>query len=127
MKVRVLRELGTHPENGYPVQIVEGPFGQVLQHGVWTNHAPFPRWVHIRGLKNVEPETLSFDQAIAILNLPRRLGPHPNDGLEVSAGIGNCGPYVQHGTRKKTFRQHFDVLTITLEEAVAYLRIRGTP
>jgi DNA topoisomerase-1 len=127
MQIRVLRELGTHPESGRPIQIVAGPFGKVLQLGEWTDHAPFPRWVQIHGLKNVEPESLSFERAVAILNLPRRLGPHPGDGFEVSAGIGNCGPYVQHGTRKKTFRQHFDVLTISLEEAVAYLKIRGTP
>jgi DNA topoisomerase-1 len=127
MNIRVFRELGTDPDSGRPIQIVEGPFGKVLQLGEWTDHAPFPRWVHICGLKNVEPETLSFDKAIEILNLPRRLGQHPDDGLDVSAAIGNHGPYVQHGTRKKTFRQHFDVLTISLEEAVAYLKIRGTP
>jgi DNA topoisomerase I len=119
--------IGAHPDTRLPIQVVQHPFGRFLQLGEWTGEKPFPILLPLRFLKQVDPESIGLETAVALFNLPRRLGIHPADGLEVSAGVGMFGAYVQHGSRRKTFREHFDVLTITIEEAVAYLKIRGTP
>ena len=39
---------------------------------------------------------MDLDKAIRLLRLPREVGPHPDDGGMILAGIGRYGPYVQH-------------------------------
>ena len=40
---------------------------------------------------------IDLERALALLALPRLIGPHPEDGEPVEAGIGRFGPFVKHG------------------------------
>ena len=53
----------------------------------------------------------------ALLSLPRELGPHPEDGEQILAGVGRFGPYVRHGSKYKTIPADESVLDIGMNRA----------
>lgn len=108
--------LGMHPEEGVPIFLMSGPFGPYLQLGEVVEDGPKPKRVSIP--KNISPSDVDFDIAMKLLELPRRLGHHPDDNKVVNAGVGRFGPYVQHAGRYKSLGKDDDILTITLERAV---------
>jgi len=58
---------------------------------------------------------------VALLRLPRTLGVDPADGVEVTAQNGRYGPYVKKGTDSRSLTTEEQMLTVTLDEAVALL------
>jgi DNA topoisomerase-1 len=111
------RLLGTDPATGQPVSVRLGPYGPFVQLGEKTETSK-PRYARIP--PGFSLETLTLEQALALLALPRTLGTDP-EGVEMTAGIGRFGPYIRRGDRYVTLREH-DPLHITLEEALAVLR-----
>jgi DNA topoisomerase-1 len=120
LKKRGPLSLGMHPEQGVPIYILSGPFGPYLQLGDVVEDGPKPKRVSIP--KNTDPNDLDFDTAIQLLELPRRVGHHPEDNKVINAGIGRFGPYVQHAGRYKSLGKDDNVLTITLDRAVELLK-----
>ncbi len=108
--------LGMHPELGVPIFVMSGPFGPYLQLGEVVEDGPKPKRVSIP--KNISPTDVDFDLAMKLLELPKRLGLHPEDGKVVNAGIGRFGPYVQHAGRYKSLGKDDDILTVDLDRAV---------
>jgi len=133
------QSLGMHPEEGLPVYLKTGPFGPYVQLGDnETEGKPKPKRVSIP--KNLDPENLSLDEAIALLGLPKRLGHHPETGKVVNTGIGRFGPYVVHDKKYASFdrKTHtfefagkvYNVLSVDLSVAVEMLtraRSRSAP
>jgi DNA topoisomerase-1 len=111
------RSLGMDPVSGQPISVRLGPFGPFVQLGEKTDTAK-PRYARIP--PGFSLETLTLEQALSLLALPRALG-MDNEGGSISAGIGRFGPYVRRGDRYVTLREH-DPLRITLDEALAVLR-----
>ncbi len=56
-----------------------------------------------------------------LLYLPRQIGPHPEDGELVEAGIGRFGPYVKHGSIYANIPDVDEVFTIGMNRAVEVL------
>ena len=121
------RSVGVHPDEGVPMYAMIGPFGPYLQLGEVVEGGPKPKRVSLP--KGTDPQTVSFEQAVELLKLPRTIGAHPETGNPVTGGIGRFGPYVFHeGTGFKSLPKGVDVLTIDLATAVELLkqkRIRG--
>jgi DNA topoisomerase I len=118
------KSLGAHPESGLQIFVMNGPFGPYLQLGETNSDGPKPKRVSVP--KNMNPDTVEFDTAVALLALPRQLGKHPEDGKVVNAGVGRFGPYVQHAGRYKSLAKDDDVLTITMDRAVELIKeIKG--
>lgn len=112
--------LGTHPENDQPMLLKRGPYGPYLQLGDGSD-AGRPKRVSLP--PGVTPEAVDADLARRLLDLPRRLGAHPETGEPVEAHIGRFGPYVRH---QRTFASipkaaDYDLLDVTLEQALALL------
>lgn len=114
------QSIGTDPETGLPIFILIGPFGPYLQLGEVQEGEKKPKRVSIP--KNYDPASLTFDQAQALLGLPRHLGKHPETGKVVNAGIGRFGPYVVSDGKYKSLGKDHDVLTVDLETAVELLK-----
>lgn len=122
--------LGMHPEEGLPVYVKSGPFGPYVQLGDQIEgEEKKPKRVGIP--KNMEPSSLTLDQALQLLSLPRRLGHHPVTNKVVNAGVGRFGPYVVHDGVYKSFGKQgtaevgdktYDVLTVDLDAAVEMLK-----
>jgi DNA topoisomerase I len=66
-------------------------------------------------------EEMDLDRALMLLNLPREIGPHPEDGEMVEAGIGRFGPYVKHGRVYANLPEVDEVFTIGMNRAVEVL------
>ena len=67
------------------------------------------------------PSEVDLDRGLALLALPRELGPHPEDGEMITAGIGRFGPYLKHGPVYKSLAKDDDVLSIGLNRAISLL------
>ncbi|HEY2111487.1 MAG TPA: topoisomerase C-terminal repeat-containing protein, partial [Dongiaceae bacterium] len=71
--------------------------------------------------QGMAPSEVDLDRGLALLALPRELGPHPETGEMITAGIGRFGPYLKHGPVYKSLAKNDDVLSIGLNRAVSLL------
>ena len=115
--------LGEDPETGQMVYLLFGQYGPYLQLGQVSEETPKPKRASLP--KGAKPETLTLEDALGLLRLPRHLGDHP-DGGKVQAGLGRFGPYVVHdkGKGEKDYRSlkaEDDVLAIGLSRALELL------
>ena len=115
-----MRELGQHPDSGESVTVKRGPYGLYVQLGetstdkkIKTRRTSLP--------KGVEGDTISLDQALGLLSLPRLVGLHPESGDPIEAGLGRFGPYVKMGPIFGSLDRDDDVLTVGLNRAVDVL------
>ena len=115
-----MRSLGTHPETGEEITLRRGPWGLYVQQGEGeADKKAKPRRVTLpRGL---EGESLTLEQAVGLLSLPRCIGRHPESGAEIEAGLGRFGPYVRMGAIYASLDRDDDVLAIGLNRAVDVL------
>jgi DNA topoisomerase-1 len=65
--------------------------------------------------------TLTLDEALQLLRLPRSVGAHPEDGQGIVAANGRYGPYVKWGDETRSLDTEEQLLTVTLEDAVKVL------
>ena len=110
--------LGKHQPSGLPMFLKRGPYGPYLQLGDGTGEERPKRTSLPPG---VEPEAVDAGLAQALLDLPRRLGVHPESGEEVEANIGRFGPYVRHQRIFASIPKDQSVLTIDLASGLALL------
>jgi DNA topoisomerase-1 len=64
---------------------------------------------------------MDIDKALRLLSLPRDVGPHPEDGAMIQAGIGRYGPYVLHAGTYANLESAEEVFEVGLNRAVAVL------
>jgi DNA topoisomerase-1 len=113
------KELGTDPDTGKLIQLLQGPFGPYVQLGEMEGDKK-PKRVSVP--KNVALEQVDLGIALKLLALPRELGAHPEDAKKVVAAIGRFGPYVSHDGQFKSIPRDESVFDINLERAVALLK-----
>ena len=101
------------------ISLKNGRFGPYVQRGEATEEVPKPPRASIP--KGWDPATLDLERAVALLSLPRPVGPHPEDGELVEAGIGRYGPYVKHGSKYANLPDADEVFTIGMNRAVEVL------
>jgi DNA topoisomerase-1 len=110
------RDLGAHPETGHPVAVKAGRYGPYVTTVVPEDSKDAPRTASL--FKTMSPETVTLEQALQLLTLPRVVGVAP-DGEEVQALNGRYGPYVKKGTDSRSLESEEALFTITLDEALA--------
>jgi DNA topoisomerase-1 len=84
--------LGT--DDGDEIRVFKGRFGPYVQRGDVTEDVKKPPRQSVP--KDWVPEDLTLEQGVMLLQLPRLIGPHPEDGVNVWANIGRYGPYIKH-------------------------------
>ena len=106
--------------DGYPVFAKNGRYGPYVQWGSPDNLPPGLEKPKMASLfKTMVFERLTIDEAEALLQLPRTLGVDPADDVPILANNGRYGPYVQKGKDFRNIANEDQLLTITLDEAVA--------
>ena len=111
--------LGTDPATGRVLVAKAGRFGPyVTEQLPPTEDAPGgstakPRTASL--LKSMALDTVTLDDAIRLLTLPRTLG--ELDGEPVTAQNGRYGPYVKKGTDSRSLESEDQLFTLTLAEA----------
>ncbi len=113
------QELGTDPETGLEVSLRKGPYGHYVQLGEAEGDGKKktkPRRASL--LKGTDPTTIDLNKALALLSLPREVGPHPGTGEIITAGLGRYGPYLKMGATYVSLKDGDDVLDVGLNRAV---------
>jgi len=112
------RELGIHPDTELVVSVKAGRFGPYVQMGVFDEATGLkPATASL--FKTMEPATITLDDAVMLLSLPRILGSDPSDGEEITAQNGRYGPYLKKGTDSRTIESEDQLFSLSLEDAVA--------
>ncbi|HEY5608836.1 MAG TPA: type I DNA topoisomerase [Alphaproteobacteria bacterium] len=112
------RELGTDPKTGLLVTLRKGPYGFYVQLGEAVGKEK-PKRASL--LKGMDPGSITLEQALGLLSLPREIGLHPETGQMILAGVGRFGPYLKHGDSYASLKGDDDVLTTGLNRAVVVL------
>jgi DNA topoisomerase-1 len=110
--------LGHDPESGKPVYMKNGRFGPYVQLGS-NDDEDKPKNASL--LKGMTPDQVTLEQAIALLSLPRNLGPHPESGDDVVASNGRYGPYVKCGVETRSLPADVSPIDVSMEQALALL------
>lgn len=79
--------------------------------------APKPRTASL--FRSMSLETVTLEDALRLLSLPRVVGVDPESGAEITAQNGRYGPYLKKGTDSRTLASEEALFTTTLEEALA--------
>jgi DNA topoisomerase-1 len=108
-------ELGIDPENGRTIAVRSGRYGPYVTEVVEGDEKP--RTASL--FKTMSPETVTLEEALKLLTLPRSLG--ESDGEEVLAANGRYGPYVKRGKESRSLDSEEQLFSITLDEALAKL------
>jgi DNA topoisomerase-1 len=111
------RELGVDPETGQPVHLKIGRFGPYVE--TTPPGAEKPKRSSLP--KGWSPASLTLEQALRLLALPREVGMHPEDGKPITAGLGRYGPFVQHAGTYANVADIDEVFEVGLNRAVVLL------
>ena len=111
------RELGVDPQSGLPVLAKAGRFGPYVQLGEIEGATSKVRPHTASLFKDMTLDTLTLDEALRLLSLPRVVGVDPADGQEVTAQNGRYGPYIKKGTDSRSLGSESDLFTVTVEDA----------
>jgi DNA topoisomerase-1 len=123
------RVLGVDPATGQNVYVMNGRYGWYVQLG----ETPEGQRSKVKGQKVEKPKraslqggmtesTVTLDEALKLLSLPRVVGLHPDDNEPVLTNFGRFGPYVKHNDEFRSLESEEDVFAISLDAAVALLR-----
>ena len=114
------RTLGDDPDTGLPVVVRSGRFGPYVQIGEEVdNGGEKPKRASL--LAGMQPETITLDDALKVLSLPRVVGTDPADGTEVVVQNGRYGPYITKGKENRSLDSEDQLFTITLEQCLELL------
>ena len=126
------RELGIDPETNLPVIAKSGRFGPYitelfpepemvvdkktgeLKKPRKKKDAPKPKTASL--LSTMSLDTITLDDALKLLSLPRDLGEY--EGVNITVQNGRYGPYMTHGADSRTLTSEDQIFAITLDEAI---------
>ncbi|MFC9767541.1 type I DNA topoisomerase [Rhodococcus jostii] len=69
-------------------------------------------------LKSMDLATVTLDDALKLLSLPRVVGVDPESKEEITAQNGRYGPYLKKGTDSRSLATEDQMFTVTLDEAL---------
>ena len=136
------RELGVDPASGHVIIAKDGRYGpyvtEVLPEPEETADAeaaktaktakstktkkttkaakPKPRTASL--LRSMDLSTVTLEQALDLLSLPRVVGQDPESGEDITAQNGRYGPYLKKGTDSRSLETEEQIFTVTLEQAL---------
>jgi DNA topoisomerase-1 len=113
------RVVGIDPETGLEVLARNGRFGPYVQLGKADDSKEKPKSASL--LSSMSIETVTLDDALKVLSLPRTLGVDPSDGQEITVQNGRFGPYVKKGNDSRSLDNEEQLFSVTLDDALRVL------
>jgi DNA topoisomerase-1 len=109
------RELGRDPASGHEIVAKSGRFGPYVTERL-PEDAPKNAKPRTGSLfKTMNLDTVTLDDALRLLSLPRALG--ELDGEPVTAQNGRFGPFLRKGSDSRSLQSEEELFTVTLEQA----------
>ena len=113
------RVLGTDPATGLAVVAKSGRYGPYVQLGRADEVPDKPKFASL--FKTMALETVTLQEALQLLLLPRTVGADPADGVEITVQNGRYGPFVRKGSDSRSLAGEDQLFTVTLEECLQLL------
>lgn len=113
------RVLGTDPKTGRQVSVRLGRFGPMVQIGT-VEEEEKPQFASL--LPDQSIGTITFEEAMELFELPRKLGVYK--GEEVEANVGRFGPYVRFGKKFISLDQGESAFDVDLDRAIALIQAK---
>ncbi|AEV72757.1 DNA topoisomerase I, bacterial [Mycolicibacterium rhodesiae NBB3] len=127
------RSLGVDPATGHEIVAKDGRYGPYVTEVLPTPDepdddagstakkgkkptGPKPRTGSL--LRTMDLETVTLDDALRLLSLPRVVGVDPTTNEEITAQNGRYGPYLKRGTDSRSLATEEQMFDITLDEAL---------
>ena len=108
------RILGTDPATGLEIVVKDGRYGAYVS--LVDEGNPKPKTASL--FKSMNPATVTFEEAVALLSLPREIGIDPESGNAITAQNGKFGPYLKKGTDSRSLSSEEQIFSLTLDEAL---------
>ncbi len=113
------RVLGQDPATGFDIIFKDGRYGPYIL--VNDESAEKPRTASL--LKNMSPETFTYEDALKLLSLPRVVGVDPEEGIEITVQNGKFGPYMSKGKDSRSLASEEELFSLTLEQALELYKL----
>ena len=123
------RELGIDPATNLPIIAKSGRFGPyvtevfpevVLAEGEKKKKkkadAPKPKTASL--LSTMTLDTITYEDALRLLSLPRTLGTDSQTGEDITVQNGRYGPYLKRGVDSRTLTSEDQLFSLSMEEAL---------
>jgi DNA topoisomerase-1 len=115
------RSLGADPATGRQIVAKAGRYGPYVTE-VLEEDAPKKTKPKTASLfQDMSLDTVTLDDALRLLSLPRVVGNDPTDGEPITAQNGRYGPYITKGKDSRSLPDEESLFTLTLDEALALL------
>ena len=107
--------LGQHPETGKDIVLKTGRFGPYVE----MEGEKRPKRTGLP--KTWEYELMDLEKGLRLIELPRKICAHPEDGNQVISGLGRFGPYIKHNTTYVSLPDIDDMFEIGENRAIEML------
>jgi DNA topoisomerase I len=108
------RVLGQEPETGLDIIVKDGRYGPYIT--LVDEGNPKPKTASL--FKTMAVDTVSYEDALKLLSLPRVVGVDPESETEITAQNGKFGPYLKRGTDSRSLESEEQIFDLTLEQAL---------
>ena len=108
------RVLGQEPETGLDIIVKDGRYGPYIT--LVDEGNPKPKTASL--FKTMAVDTVSYEEALKLLSLPRVVGVDPESETEITAQNGKFGPYLKRGTDSRSLESEEQIFDLTLEQAL---------
>lgn len=108
------RVLGVDPNTGFDILFKDGRYGPYVT--LDDPKAAKPKTASL--FKTMSPETLTLEDAVKLLSLPRVIGQDPETGVDITAQNGKFGPYLSKGKDSRSLTTEDEIFTIDLPQAL---------
>ena len=118
------RTLGVDPKSGKNLYARIGPFGPMVQLGEKSENENDPKPKFASLLKGQTIQTIKFEEAMKLFDLPRTVGLF--EGEEIVAAIGRFGPYLRYKGKFTSIKKsdNEDPLTISLDRSIELIKAK---
>ena len=113
-----MRVLGQHPDTAEDITLRRGPYGLYVQQGEPDPADKKAKPKRASLARGMDGETLTLEDALGLLSLPRLVGLHPETGQKIEANLGRFGPYVKMGALFASLDRDDSVLHLGLNRAM---------
>ncbi len=102
-----------------PIVVRTGRYGPYVTEELPDESDEKPRTASL--FASMEPETVTLEDALRLLSLPRAVGVDPADGEEIVATNGRYGPFIKKGSETRSLDAEEQLFTLTVDEALTLL------
>ncbi len=104
--------LGQHPDNGADIVLKSGRYGPYVE--METDKKPKRTSLP----KSWPYDLMDLDKGLRLINLPRKIGEHPEDGNQIISALGRFGPYIKHNKTYVSLKDPEDMFNLGMNRAV---------